>query len=46
MKVCPKCGSINIMSVIGGTIGLWKCKKCGFQGSIFPDIKKIKKEKK
>jgi ribosomal protein L37AE/L43A len=36
-KFCPKCQSEDVMMVAGGTIGMWKCKKCGFSGSLFPE---------
>ena len=38
--------------IAGGITGIYKCKKCGFQSAIFPEIeidgekKKIKKENK
>ena len=46
MKICPKCGSTEIIPKIGGIMGIWKCRKCKFSGSIFPEVEKIKKEKK
>lgn len=46
MKLCPKCGSVEIVPVIGGIIGTWKCEKCGFSGTIFPDVEKLKDKKK
>jgi len=45
MKLCPKCSSIEVMPVAGGITGTWRCKKCGFSGTLFPDVERIKKEK-
>ncbi len=38
MKVCPKCGSTDVNPLVAGMLGILKCDKCGFQGSLFPDI--------
>jgi len=46
MKICPKCGSTDIIPVGGGILGIWKCGKCGFSGTIFPDAEKLKKDNK
>lgn len=46
MKICPKCGSIEIIPEIGGIMGTWKCEKCGFSGTLFPDVEKLKSENK
>ncbi|MEA3329639.1 MAG: hypothetical protein U9Q06_02745 [Nanoarchaeota archaeon] len=32
IKICPKCKSDNIGMVIGGQIGIWECRDCGFKG--------------
>ncbi len=49
VKFCPKCKSEVVEMVIGGKIGLWECKKCGYRGSIFPEkeikVKERRKEK-
>lgn len=37
-RFCPKCKSLDIGMVAGGVVGIWECKKCGFQGAIFPEI--------
>lgn len=37
VKFCPKCGNTDLAMVAGGNIGIWKCKKCKFQGSVFPE---------
>ena len=49
VKFCPKCKNTDLVMVAGGNIGMWKCKKCGFRGSIFPELEtkeKIKTKKK
>lgn len=46
MKICPKCGSTEVIPSLGGIIGSWKCEKCGFSGTIFPEVKKLEKENK
>lgn len=46
MKICPKCGSTEVIPSVGGITGSWKCKKCGFSGTIFPEVEKLGKEKK
>jgi len=52
VKFCPECGETDLVMVAGGGIGMWKCKKCKFQGSIFPEkeikleVNKLKKNKK
>jgi transposase-like protein len=46
IKFCPKCGSKNIKLVIGGKMGMYECKDCGFRGSVFPEAEKNKKPKK
>ncbi|MBU1136085.1 MAG: hypothetical protein ABIG37_00045 [Nanoarchaeota archaeon] len=45
IKFCPKCKSYEIELMVGGEIGLYRCKKCGFSGSIFPE-KEIKLNKR
>ena len=37
IKFCPRCNSTDLVMIAGGSLGLWKCKKCRFQGSIFPE---------
>ena len=46
IKFCPKCKGTNIVNVAGGQMGLSECVKCRFRSAIFPEIEKIKKEKK
>jgi len=47
VKFCPRCKSKEIKLVVGGNIGLWECKKCGYRGSIFPEKEiKVNEEKK
>lgn len=36
LRLCPKCGSDEV-KVVEGEIGVWKCKKCKWQGK---DVKK------
>lgn len=36
-KFCPNCGSENVDLIAGGTIGMWMCKNCGYNGSVFPE---------
>jgi ribosomal protein L37AE/L43A len=43
IKFCPKCRKTDIVMVAGGNIGVWKCKKCGFQSAVFPS-KEIEKK--
>jgi ribosomal protein L37AE/L43A len=47
-KFCPKCGSEEMMMVIGGQMGMWECKKCGYRGSVIPEREfyKTEEEKK
>lgn len=46
MKFCPKCESEDIYMETGGITGIWKCKKCGFSSSIFPEKEIIVKPKR
>lgn len=46
MKLCPKCGSTDVIPMVGGILGIWKCEKCGFSGTIFPDVEKLEEEEK
>ena len=39
VKICPQCKSTDVEPIIGGTFGMLECKKCGYRGAIFPDIK-------
>lgn len=32
VKLCPKCKSDDIGLAIGGNVGLWECRKCGYRG--------------
>ena len=34
MKKCPRCESTNLVLHIGGMSGMYKCKKCGYTGSL------------
>lgn len=47
-KFCPRCENADLAMIAGGTIGMLKCKKCGFSGAIFPerDIEEIKSKNK
>jgi ribosomal protein L37AE/L43A len=47
VKFCPKCKSTDLVMMAGGNIGIWKCKKCSYQGSVFPEKEiKLKENKK
>ncbi|KKK49430.1 hypothetical protein LCGC14_3135130 [marine sediment metagenome] len=50
IKFCPKCGDTDLIMVAGAEIGVWRCKVCNFESSIFPekeiDLKKANKKKK
>ncbi len=35
VRSCPKCKSDNIGIIIGGQMGMWECKDCGFRGPSF-----------
>jgi len=37
VKFCPKCEDDEVIMVAGGVIGIWKCLKCGYESSIFPE---------
>ncbi len=38
IKFCPKCGYSEIILFIGGKFGtIYKCKKCGYRGVLFPE---------
>ena len=37
IRFCPKCKSTTIIPLAGGSLGLWRCVKCGFHSSIFPE---------
>ncbi len=37
VRICPNCGSEEVMMVAGGITGSWMCKKCGYSGSVFPE---------
>jgi len=37
-KFCPRCQSEEVQMIAGGTVGTWMCKKCGFSGSVFPEM--------
>lgn len=45
IKFCPKCKSAELVQYAGGSIGMWKCKNCGFVSALFPEIVKIKNKK-
>ena len=34
MKKCPKCGSVNLVLHVGGQIGMYRCKDCGYIGPL------------
>jgi len=38
VRKCPKCESDNVIIAIGGQVGMWECKDCGFRGPLFPVI--------
>lgn len=44
VKFCPKCRGTELNLVAGGNIGMMECKKCGYTGSVFPEME-IKKGK-
>ena len=33
-KICPNCGSEDVIMVAGGITGQWMCKSCGYMGSV------------
>lgn len=37
IKFCPKCEDTDLIMVAGAGIGVWRCKTCGFESSIFPE---------
>ena len=43
-KFCPRCGSEDVNMAAGGITGTWKCEKCSYIGSIFPE-KEIEEKK-
>ncbi len=36
-KICPNCGSEEVIPVVGSVAGSWLCKECRFSGSEFVD---------
>ncbi len=44
-KTCPRCGGEDVMMVTGGLTGMWSCKDCGYENSIFPEKEDITPEK-
>jgi len=44
VRFCPKCQNADLIMVTGGEVGKWRCKNCGFEGSVFPE-KQIKNKK-
>ena len=38
VKLCPNCNSDNVGVAVGGKIGMWECHKCGYHGSVFPEV--------
>ena len=48
IKFCPKWRNTDLIFEAGGISAIMKCKKCGFQSTLFPEmeIKKIRKRKK
>ncbi len=45
VKFCPKCGNTDLVMAAGGVMGILRCKKCNYSGSVFPE-KEIKQNKK
>lgn len=45
IKFCPRCKSRDIIMIAGGGIGMYECKKCGYMGSLIPEIEIKKKSK-
>ena len=46
IKICPKCGSIELESFGHYSAPkVWRCKKCGFENEIFPEIESSKLQK-
>jgi transposase-like protein len=37
VRICPRCEDSEVFLVIGGEIGMFECKDCGFRSSIFPE---------
>jgi len=35
VKLCPKCNSDDVSIAVGGKIGMWECRKCGYRGAGF-----------
>jgi ribosomal protein L37AE/L43A len=46
IKFCPTCGSEEITMEAGGITGTWRCNKCGFSGSVFPEKELLDTKKK
>jgi Zn ribbon nucleic-acid-binding protein len=44
VKLCPKCKSDEITVVIGGQMGMWECRGCGFRGPSFPEKEMTEEE--
>ena len=45
IRFCPRCGETDLVMTAGGITGEWRCKKCNYVGSVFPEkaIKKMQK---
>jgi uncharacterized Zn finger protein len=43
VKTCPSCGSSEIELFAGGITGAYRCKKCGYVGSLIVEKELFKK---
>ena len=43
IQLCPRCGSSDIELYAGGQTGTYRCKKCGYMGSLIIEKDIIKK---
>ncbi|RMD66254.1 hypothetical protein D6817_04470 [Candidatus Pacearchaeota archaeon] len=42
-RICPNCGSDDLVMAAGGVMGIFVCKRCGYRGSVFP-VRQIDKQ--
>jgi len=36
-KFCPRCENTDLIMLAGAEVGIWKCKICDFESSMFPE---------
>ena len=44
MKICPRCGSDNVIWIVPNDESLWICKECDYTGSVIEGTEKLIKE--